>query len=250
VLSYPTDLAPGEQQIAQGGLDELAVKLTADGTLRSTPWREVFTSTWRHPYVPSFYPELGAPCLLCIDPQRRREWLDTVYSDQTLITKVVQVPRFLPYWAGFMWLRHTPDIPGPQPPPWCDDEPVKSLSQLDPTLLQSDPLIGFVAQCPLPEATWGPAIQNGPAAIHLWAPDGSCAAIHCVPSTHGYPVSQAGPQQLWNRVEEAYEFWRRAGRPSYDRFGITATPTDQYIWYDHPDSTHRWRLPTPSRHAL
>ncbi|MGH3811695.1 MAG: methyltransferase domain-containing protein [Pseudonocardiaceae bacterium] len=41
--------------------------------------------------MPSYYPEL-APCLLCIDPDRRAEWLATVYSDDTLVTKVVQLP--------------------------------------------------------------------------------------------------------------------------------------------------------------
>ncbi|MGH8571260.1 MAG: methyltransferase domain-containing protein, partial [Gammaproteobacteria bacterium] len=44
------------------------------------------------PYVPSYYPQVGAPCLLSIDPQRRGEWLAAVYSDRTLLTKVVLVP--------------------------------------------------------------------------------------------------------------------------------------------------------------
>ncbi len=349
--------------------------------------------------MPSFYPELGAPCLLSIDPQRRSEWLAAVYSDQTLITKVVQVPlspalrpgtypvytssstmpslvltmlealdvhdgqqvleigtgtgynaallcqrlgseyvtsvdidpelvelaterlaangytptlvaadgaggyppgapydriiatcgvlaipaawlaqaapgaviladvhgpiggtlarltvnpegtatgRFLPHWAGFMWLRHTPDLPPPEPQRWLDDEPVKSVTRLDPTLILSDGLVSFVAQWHLPDVTWGPATKNGTAAIHLWAPDGSRASVRSIPTTGGFPVSQAGPQRLWNRVEEAYAFWQRAGRPHSDRFGITATPTEQYVWYDHPDSEHRWPLPTPT----
>lgn len=397
MLSYPTDLNPREEQEVEAALRELAEKFTTDGTLRSRQWREVFTRTWRHPYVPSFYPELGAPCLLSIDPQRRGEWLAAVYSDQTLITKVVQVPlspalrpgtypvytssstmpslvlamlealdvhdgqwvleigtgtgynaallcerlgseyvtsvdidpelielaterlgangytptlaavdgaggyppgapydriiatcgvraippawlsqaapgaviladvhgpiggtlarltvnsdgtatgRFLPQWAGFMWLRHTPDLPPPQLPLWTDDEPVESVSQLGPTLIQSDGLVGFVTQWHLPGVTWGPTTENGTAAIHLWAPDGSRASVRSSPDSSGYPVSQAGPQRLWDRVEEAYDFWHQAGRPHYDRFGITATLTDQYVWYDHPDSEHRWPLPT------
>ena len=73
VLSYPTDLSPEEQELAQARLRELAEKLAADGTLRSREWHEVFLRTLRHPYVPSYYPELGAPCLVCIDPQRRDE---------------------------------------------------------------------------------------------------------------------------------------------------------------------------------
>ncbi len=92
-MNYPTDLSPEEQQLAEIRLRELAEKLTADGTLYTPQWREVFLRTWRHPYVPSYYPELGAPCLICIDPQRRDEWLAGVYSDQTLITKVEQLPH-------------------------------------------------------------------------------------------------------------------------------------------------------------
>jgi len=88
----PTDLSPSEEHTALARLHELAEKFTADGALRTPVWREVFQRTWRHPYVPTYYPALDAPCLLCIDPNRRGEWLDAVYSDQTVITKVVQVP--------------------------------------------------------------------------------------------------------------------------------------------------------------
>jgi protein-L-isoaspartate O-methyltransferase len=91
-MSYPTDLSPAEEQIALSRLHELAEKFTAAGALRTSEWRDVFQRTWRHSYVPTFYPEVGAPCLLSIDPNRRGEWLEAVYSDQTLLTKVVQVP--------------------------------------------------------------------------------------------------------------------------------------------------------------
>lgn len=231
MLSYPADLDPQEQQRAEARLRELAERFTADGTLRSRHWREVFTRTWRHPYVPSFYPDLTAPCLLSIDPQRFN-------SDGTA------TGRFLPHWAGFMWLRHTPDIPLPKPPLWLDDEPVESVTPLDPTLISSDGLVGFVAQWHLPDVTWGPATENGTAGIQLWAPDGSRASVRSIPITGGFPVSQTGPQRLWNRVEEAYAFWQCAGRPHYDQFGITVTPTGQYVWYDRPDGEYRWPLPT------
>lgn len=56
MLSYPTDLTPQEQQAAEAGLGQLAEKFITDGTLRSPLWWEVFTRTWRHPYVLSFYP--------------------------------------------------------------------------------------------------------------------------------------------------------------------------------------------------
>ncbi|MGH3797269.1 MAG: ATP-grasp peptide maturase system methyltransferase [Pseudonocardiaceae bacterium] len=397
-MSYPTDLSLGERELAQIRLRELAERFTADGILRTPQWREAFQRTWRHPYVPSFYPKLDGPCLLSIDPQRREDWLAAVYSDQTLITKVVQVPmspalrpgtypvytssstmpslvlrmlealdvhdghrvleigtgtgynaallcerlgsehvtsvdidpelielaaerlaangytptlavvdgaggyppgapynriiatcgvraippawlaqaapgaviladvhgpiggtlarltvnpdgvatgRFLPDWAGFMWLRHTPGVPAPPPQRWLDDEPVESVSAVDPTLVSSDGLFAFVAQWHLPDVTWGPATEDGEAAIHLWAPDGSRASIRTTPAHGAFRVSQVGPRRLWDRVEQAHAFWHRAGRPRYDRFGITVTATGQYVWYDHPDGEHRWALPTP-----
>ncbi len=115
------------------------------------------------------------------------------------------------------------------------------MSRLDPTLISSDGLVGFVAQWHLPGVTWGPDTANG--SIHLWASDGSRASIRCTPTSEGFPINQSGPQRLWTRAEQAYTFWQHAGQPSYDRFGITATATEQYVWYDHPDSPHRWPLP-------
>jgi hypothetical protein len=77
-MIYPTDLSPEEQELARTRLRELAEQFTADGTLCTPRWREVFLRTWRHPYVPSYYPELGEPCLLSIDTERRAEWLNAV----------------------------------------------------------------------------------------------------------------------------------------------------------------------------
>ncbi|MGH3695088.1 MAG: hypothetical protein ACRDRX_14055, partial [Pseudonocardiaceae bacterium] len=130
-------------------------------------------------HVPSYYPELGAPCLICIDPQRRDEWLDAVYSDQTLITKVA---------------------------------------------------FGFVVQWHLPDVTLHPATEDGQAGVHLRALDGSRASIYAASTPGGFPVRQAGPRQLWDQVEQAHTFWRQAGCPSSDRFGITATATKQEVW--------------------
>lgn len=399
MLTFPTDLSPDEQKLAQARLRDLAKNFTTDGKLRTPRWREVFERTWRHPYVPTYYPEIGAPCLLSIDPQRRGEWLAAVYSDQTLMTKMVQVPmspalrpgsypiptssstlpslvlrmlealevvdgcrvleigtgsgysvallcerlgsayvtsvdidpelvelaqqrlaangytptlaavdgaggypphapydriiatcsvpaippawleqttaggmimvdvrgkiggtvvrltvdgdgtatgRFLPLGTSFMWLRHTVDFPPPGPIWEPAGEPVDSATEVDPTLLHSDSLFGFVAQWHLPDVTWGQMTDDGAAGIRLLAPDGSRASIRSTLTDGGFPVTQRGPLRLWDRVEDAYEFWQSAGRPSYDRFGITATATEQYVWYDHPDNEHNWLLPTPA----
>ncbi|MGH3770607.1 MAG: methyltransferase domain-containing protein [Pseudonocardiaceae bacterium] len=402
-MSYPTDLTPQEQETARRRLRDLAEEFTAAGELRTPQWREVFQRTWRHPYIPIYYPDPGARCLLSIDPHRRGEWLAAVYSDQTLFTKVVQVPmspalrpgtapmltssstlpslvlrmleeldvtdrcrvleigtgsgynaallcerlgsqwvtsvdidpelvelaaerlaangytptlatvdgaggyppgapydriiatcsvpaiptawleqaapgaviladvrgkiggtvarltvdgdgtatgRFLPLGTSFMWLRHTLDFPPPDRIWEPDSEPVHSVTGVNPTLLHTSSLFGFVAQWHLPEVTWGQLTDDGTPGIRLCAPDGSRASVHSTPTGGGFPVTQAGPHRLWDRVEEAHEFWRQAGQPHYDRFGITATTTGQHVWYDHPDSGHRWRLPPTSPRTI
>src|SRR5262249_59479646 len=45
----------------------------------------------RHAYVPAYYPDPGGPCITALGAERA-EWLDAVYSDRTLITKVVWLP--------------------------------------------------------------------------------------------------------------------------------------------------------------
>jgi hypothetical protein len=121
---------------------------------------------------------------------------------------------------------------------------VESFTALDPTQLQSHGLFGFVAQWHLPDVNLGlMADDNGQPCVHLFAPDGSTAIVRNSCTDGGHQVTQHGPRRLWDRVEQAHQFWHDAGRPNYDRFGITATTSDQHVWYDHPDSPHRWPLP-------
>ncbi|MFI1826648.1 methyltransferase domain-containing protein [Streptomyces sp. NPDC020412] len=47
-------------------------------------------------------------------------------------------------------------------------------------------------------------------------------------------VRQAGPRHLWDEVEEALTWWRDAGRPGFERFGLTVTAEGQTVWLDHP----------------
>ena len=393
------ELSPAELELARVRLGEMAQRFIANGTLRTPQWHHVFAHTWRHPYVPRYYPDLHQPVIDSADQQQREQWLDAVYSDQTLITKVVQVHfqpplapgsypmytcsstaptlmldmleslditedcrvleigtgtgynaallcerlgsdqvtsvdidpelvelartrlaanghhptlvtvdgaggyppsapydriiatcgvlaippawlqqakpgavivvdvhgkiggtlarltvddngtatgRFLPRWASFMSLRHTLDVAPPARRPELDDEPVESTSEVDPKLLRYDGPFGFVAQWHLPGVTWGPLTDNGEFGIQLYAPDGSRATAGSNPHGPGWQITQHGPRKLWDHVEEAHEFWQQAGRPSYERFGVTASATQQHVWYDHPDSQHRWPLPTPT----
>jgi len=150
--------------------------------------------------------------------------------------------HFLPGYASFMPLRHTAGFP-PAGLLWeTDDEPVESVSQVDPAQLQWNGDFGFVAQWHLPDVTWIPTTEDGDAGVHLRAQDGSRASARSTKVDGGFMVSQAGPRRLWERVEEAYTFWQQAGRPPSERFGITASATEQYVWYNQPTGPHRWSL--------
>lgn len=61
MLTDATELTPQEEHTARSRLCHLAERLTEEGALRSPEWREVFQRTWRHPYVPRYYPDHTAP---------------------------------------------------------------------------------------------------------------------------------------------------------------------------------------------
>ncbi len=398
MTSYPTDLSEAEGQRARERLAALADRFTEDGDLRTAEWREAFLSTWRHPYVPAYYPSLDKPPVLCIgDPEQRSSWLDAIYSDETLVTKVAPIPlsrafrpatgwmytssstlpslvlrmletldvrnghrvleigtgsgyncallcqrlggkrvtsvdidpelidlagerlaangytptlatvdgtegyparapydriiatcaahtvptawlkqaapgaviltdvhgllggtlvrltvdaegtaigRFVPYWSGFMQMRRAVEPEMPDRHRWGADEPSRSSTDVDPAPLRAHGLFGFVVQWHLPDVSRGfGTSDDGQPTLYLFAPDGSEASIE-TEKTHGrYRVSQTGPRRLWDIVEQIHEFWQNAGQPRYDRFGLTATAAEQYVWLDDPDNPHRWPLP-------
>ncbi len=394
-MNYPTDLSPEEEGRARARLADLAEQFTAKRILRTPVWREVFERTWRHPYVPGYYPDKDAPCVLSVDPAQRSRWLDAVYSDTTLITKVMPVPlsralrpatgtiytssstvpslvlemleeldvadghrvleigtgtgynaallcerlgsaqvtsvdidpelvdlarerlaanghtptlaavdgeagyppgapydriiatcavpaippawleqaapgaviltdvhgslggtlarltidehgaavgRFVPRWAGFMGMRHAVNQVETFRP-WVCEPSSESVTSVDPAPLAMHGLFGFIVQWHLPDVTRAHTVgDDGQPVVDLVADDGSRAEITMTPGPAGYRVRQYGPQRLWDRVEEAATFWNDEGRPSYERFGITATPHGQHVWYDDPDGPRRWPL--------
>jgi protein-L-isoaspartate(D-aspartate) O-methyltransferase (PCMT) len=68
--------------------------------------------------------------------------------------------RFLPRWAGLMWMRQSVDPNIPPVHVWDDDEPTRSATDVDSSPLPRDgELLGFLAQWHLPgtHAVWEPA---------------------------------------------------------------------------------------------
>ncbi|MGW0395817.1 methyltransferase domain-containing protein [Streptomyces sp. NPDC003042] len=52
-----------------------------------------------------------------------------------------------------------------------------------------------------------------------------------------FTVWEHGPRRLWESAEAAYDWWRNAGRPGPERFGLTITPTGTHVpWLDTPDN--------------
>ncbi|MEU8544941.1 methyltransferase domain-containing protein [Streptomyces sp. NPDC048717] len=59
-----------------------------------------------------------------------------------------------------------------------------------------------------------------------------------------FTVWEHGPRRLWSEVETAYAWWREAGRPGPERFGLTvATDGTHTPWLDRPDHP----VPAPVR---
>ncbi|ASU82045.1 protein-L-isoaspartate(D-aspartate) O-methyltransferase [Nocardiopsis gilva YIM 90087] len=57
-----------------------------------------------------------------------------------------------------------------------------------------------------------------------------------------YIVRQHGPRRLFDELEAAYAWWRQAGRPTHDRFGLTVNESTQIVWLDSPDQMISWRV--------
>lgn len=74
--------------------------------------------------------------------------------------------------------------------------------------------------------------------VVIWFADhdgGSWATLRYVPDATEFEVHQAGPRHLWNEVGAAYHWWRAAGAPGPNRYGITITPDGQTTWLDTSD---------------
>ena len=151
--------------------------------------------------------------------------------------------RFLPYWAGFMNMRHTIE-PQDAHNTWYVDDPVTSSTDVDPMIMQYERTFTFAAQWQLPDVQWGLAtLTEGEwRTVRLSAADGSWAEVDIEPMHGAHRVRQDGPRRLWDTIEAVHQFWHDNGKPGYDRYGLTATPTRQHVWLDEPDSPHRWTL--------
>jgi hypothetical protein len=122
------------------------------------------------------------------------------------------VGRFAPFYAGFMpQRRHRSTAPEPSAPAPAQDHQ-RRTSQVDPSLLPAHEPLAMIAQLRLPplEPRSTATTEDGRPVTILTATDGSLI------------------------VEDAHDWWTKAGRPGWDRFGLTATQNVRTIWIDEP----------------
>ncbi|WP_150252519.1 ATP-grasp peptide maturase system methyltransferase [Nocardiopsis deserti] len=142
--------------------------------------------------------------------------------------------RFLPVQRPFMMARsmqapaEAPLVLGPGVPQRSTD--------VGPDVL--DDWTGrFVAQLAVPEAI--PMVM-GPSRGVRDIGTGSWALVD--EDAHEAMVSQHGPVNLWDRVEDNVRWWRALGEPSVSDFGLTVSPREQRVWLSSPGGPS-WKLP-------
>lgn len=199
----------------------------------------------------------------CSVPAVPRQWAEQLAPDGTILVDLKLATsagnlvhlhrvrdrlegRFTIRWAAFMAMR-TGEVP----------EPVARAARAPggrtrPTGLPAAPwseatVAWFLAHLRLPPGTsFGYDLDPGtrqPVATTFATPDGSWARVSLADGT----VTEAGDTPLWSHVEWAYSQWTAAGRPPWDRLGLTVTSDGEHqVWVDNPDSGHRWLLPAVS----
>lgn len=154
--------------------------------------------------------------------------------------------RFDRNWAGFMALRTGT---GADVGDWAPRERHEAVQR--PTDLEAlrpwDNLVAwFLAQLSVPtDIGYGHTLdeQTGcPANVLLSSADGSWCEVSERADNDTRQVREAGPTPLWRAVEDAHTLWHKRGQPGWDRFGLTVTPEQQWVWLDSPDSDHTWNL--------
>lgn len=155
------------------------------------------------------------------------------------------IGSFLPFWAGFMTMRHADTKPKPQQPRRIHNQ-ARTRHTTAPPQPWMHPVPWFLAQFGMPEnLTFGQTINDTtgkPSNTFLSAPDGSWCEISPGQEASTNLVMESGPVPVWNLFEQAYEQWQSAGEPGWEGFGLTVTPDEHTVWLDAPDSAITWRL--------
>ena len=142
-----------------------------------------------------------------------------------------------PYRDGEHWDKVVYDRRNPQ----------YTTTEVNPNLVADHPSLHFLTQLHFAGRrvrSYGRAAGDNE--LEGRSSDASWFSVSLQPDEHGcYALAQGGPQRLWDSVQAAYATWLRFGRPGIEEFGVTAwdDTSQQYVWYERPDSSYRWPLP-------
>lgn len=146
--------------------------------------------------------------------------------------------RFARKWAGFMSIRHTTAtaIP-PRAAVELGDRERTTTAPAQPW--QDELVVWFMAAVNLPAGvSCGYVLDERtgqPRAAMLSVPDGSSCTVSLTVGRDGSRiVREGGSTPLWEHVETAHDRWQAAGRPGWERLGMTVTPDEQTVWLDDP----------------
>jgi protein-L-isoaspartate(D-aspartate) O-methyltransferase len=151
--------------------------------------------------------------------------------------------HFTARWAAFMAMRTATEPAAAAHAKRADGGTSRSTDT--PGKPWSDaPMAWFLAQLRLPpDMTFGYDLDPDtmqPTTTTLATSDGSWARVDLVDNV----VTEAGETAIWSSVEWAHRQWIDAGRPTWERLGLTVTPDGKHrLWLDQPDSEIRWQLP-------
>ncbi|MET9180561.1 methyltransferase domain-containing protein [Kitasatospora aureofaciens] len=120
------------------------------------------------------------------------------------------------------------------PGEWPGDSE-QSWTKVDPEAIGDDWLSLFACALALPDVYYR---RNDYGEGRTWwlfdTAVTSWATVDSVPGESRFEVRQSGPRRLWDEMEAAHNRWTAAGRPGYDRYGLTVTPGGQTAWLDDP----------------
>jgi len=152
--------------------------------------------------------------------------------------------HFTSRWAAFMAMRSVSPVgPVPRVPRASGG---RTRTTTTPATPWADaPQAWFLAQTRLPHGiSFGYELDpdtRQPIAVALSGPDGSWALV----STSSGTVVEAGPTPLWSHVEWGHDQWHAAGRPAWQRLGLTITPDGTHqLWLDDPKGEYTWAVPS------
>lgn len=216
------------------------------GLAAAAPFDRIIATASADHIPPAWISQLAPGGVVIVD---LRGSLDGRLLRLTMTEPDVVEGSFVNLPGAFMPLRTRLDSPHRDDESWDvvldQRNPQRGTTPVDPRLVAQNKSLRFLTQLHLAGRRLRGFVPDG-TEVCGHGTDGSWFTADLHPGRDGlYPVTQGGPQRLWDTVESSYFTWRRLGEPGVEQFGVTAVDDTalQHVWFDHPDSQHRWPLP-------